>query len=199
MPSASGCAARPDRRRRLVLSLAAALPALGVLRARAAGAARFSGAQGGIAKVVLGSAEQAPVARVDGRRVLVMREGGEWIALVGISLDAKPGTKLRLEIEPAASLEIEVAGKKYAEQHLDVPPGQVDLSPEDLARYRREQAHLHEVLGIFTAEAPATLRLLQPVPGQRSSSFGSRRFFNRQARRPHGGMDIAAPAGTPVI
>jgi len=152
---------------------------------------------GGIARVDLGEHESAPVALVDGRRVLVRREGRKWIALVGISLEAEPGSRLRLEVADS-QFEIEVVAKKYASQHLKVSPDQVDLSPEDLERYEREQAHLAGVLGAFSSPPPATLRMLAPVPGRRSSTFGLRRFFNGEARRPHSGMDIAAPAGTAV-
>ena len=138
-----------------------------------------------------------------GTRVLVVRDGGEWIALVGIALSTKVGSRLRVEAERGdgtiASYELTVAPKDYASQHLKVPPGQVELSAEDLARYERERAHLAGVIGTFTEDAPSTLVMVQPAAGVRSSSFGRRRYFNGKARNPHGGMDIAAPVGTPVV
>jgi len=73
------------------------------------------------------------------------------------------------------------------------------MSATDEARVARERTHINAALATFSAQAPATLRLLQPVSGRRSSSFGLRRVFNDQPRQPHTGMDIAAPLGTPIV
>ena len=158
---------------------------------------------GGVARVALGSGPKPPRARVNGERVLVIREGAGWTAIVGIPLDAKPGSKVAVVAEQPGvateTFEIDVAPKQYATQHLKVAPGKVDLSKEDLARYERERAHLDQVLRTFAETAPTALAMVQPVPGERSSSFGLRRYFNNQARNPHNGMDIAAALGTPVI
>jgi murein DD-endopeptidase MepM/ murein hydrolase activator NlpD len=43
------------------------------------------------------------------------------------------------------------------------------------------------------------MRITPSTAGIRSSSFGLRRFFNGQPRRPHSGMDIAAPKGQEVV
>jgi len=105
-----------------------------------------------------------------------MREGGEWVAFVGVALSAKPGSKLRVEAEQAGGgverFEIDVARKAYASQHLKVPPDQVDLSAEHLARYERERAHLSDVLRTFTDSPPVTPRHASARTRQRSSSFG---------------------------
>jgi murein DD-endopeptidase MepM/ murein hydrolase activator NlpD len=74
----------------------------------------------------------------------------------------------------------------------------VNLSPENEARVATETAKVRAVLDSFSSHAPGTLRLDQPVPGRRSSSFGLRRMFNGESRNPHSGMDIAAPTGTPI-
>jgi len=191
-------------RRRALLSIAPALAfSTWLPRAWAQTIPRASAVPGGVARVRLGAAAAAPRAHLGNDRLLVVREGDEWIALVGIALATKVGTKLKVEAERASGtlerFDIPVGPKQYAAQHLKVPPGQVDLSPEDLARYERERVHLAAVLGTFSEAPPATLAMLQPVPGTRSGTFGLRRYFNGQPRSPHSGMDIAAPTGTPVV
>ena len=185
----------------------AAGPALHSRRAFAAAPSlalqRASSVPGGVARVSLGAAEQAPLARFGEHRVLVQREGAGWTAFVGIPLAEKAGTKLRLLVQrpggAAETLEFRVGAKSYASQHLKVPPDKVELSKEDLARHERERARLAQIVATFTDSDPVPLAMRQPVPGSRSSSFGLRRYFNGRARNPHSGMDIAAPTGTPVV
>jgi murein DD-endopeptidase MepM/ murein hydrolase activator NlpD len=145
-------------------------------------------------------ADARPVATLDGARVMVLREDGRWLAVVGIPLDTAPG---RRELVVGSGgltrkLPIEVAAKAYDVQKLTVAPGKVDLSKKDLERADAEKLKIRAALKAFTDVPPATLRLQPPVPGPRSSSYGLRRFFNGQARSPHSGMDIAAPAGMPI-
>jgi murein DD-endopeptidase MepM/ murein hydrolase activator NlpD len=155
---------------------------------------------GGVAVIDLGPSAQRPKVQLDERPVLVLGDTQAWTAIVGIALTATPGPQsLRVERggEPAA-MPFTIAPTRYAEQRLKVSPKQVDLSPEDRARYERERTHQATVIATFSDALPATLRLLQPTPGRRSSSFGLRRFFNGQSRGAHSGMDIAAAQGTPV-
>ncbi|MET0507203.1 MAG: peptidoglycan DD-metalloendopeptidase family protein [Burkholderiaceae bacterium] len=158
---------------------------------------------GGIATIALGPAPTRPTARYRDVPVLVVGGPAGWTAIVGIALATAPGTE---EIEvvasagrPAARHRFTVEPFAYAEQQLKVAPGQVDLSKRDLERYERERKRQAAVTATLSQVPPATLKLIEPVAGRRSSSFGLRRVFNGQARNPHSGMDIAAATGTPVV
>jgi murein DD-endopeptidase MepM/ murein hydrolase activator NlpD len=175
--------------------LAVAFPALAAPDASTA-------VPGGIARVRLGTAEAPPAAYLDGQRLMVRREGGEWTAIAGVPLSAKVGAKLKVEVDYGGRREVRrvaVVDKKYATQHLSVPPDQADLPPEQVARYQREREHLVKVLSTFTEPVPEGLDMLQPVDGRRSGTFGLRRIINGMPRSPHGGLDIAAPEGTPIV
>lgn len=175
--------------------------ALFVSNAAALELPRARNVPGGIALVDLGPALVAPQASIDGVPVLVSGRPGGWTAVVGIALETEPGERVldvqREGLKPEA-VRFAVAPVRYAEQRLKVAPGKVDLSAEDLARHERERAHAARVIASWSAAAPDTLRMAPPVPGRRSGTFGLRRVFNDQPRKPHSGMDIAAPTGTPV-
>jgi murein DD-endopeptidase MepM/ murein hydrolase activator NlpD len=150
---------------------------------------------------IAGAADERPVATFNGSPVMVLRQPEGWLAVIGVNLDTAPG-ELALEVQqPGADprrIAFTIVPKEYRTQQLKVPPSQVNLSPEDEARVARETEKVRAAYTAFTPEAPPTLLLVQPVPGRRSSSFGLRRMFNGEARRPHSGMDIAAPTGTPI-
>ncbi len=142
-----------------------------------------------------------PVVTYDGKRVMVLKSGQHWITVVGLPLATTPGrASILVQSADAAETPVsfDVLDKKYSIQSLKVAPGKVDLSPEDLARAEKETLRIHAALATYTAQPPATLHLLQPVPGRRSSSYGLRRVFNNEPRNPHTAMDIAAPTGTPI-
>ena len=162
---------------------------------------RESAVPGGVKLIrlqYLGSA--VPAVDVDGQRAMVVQDGSGWVAVIGIPLSAPLAARSVVvhDADGRQQLQFPVGEKLYASQSLKVAPRQVNLSREDLARVNRERLVIDAALSHWSNEQPQSLRLPQPVPGTRSSSFGMRRVFNGEARNPHSGMDIAAATGTPV-
>lgn len=88
--------------------------------------------------------------------------------------------------------------KFYPEQHLEVSKRFSELSKEDLARSSDESALVKQTLATLSPRR-WHLPFIQPVPGEETSVFGLRRFFNQEPKRSHGGLDLRAAEGDSVI
>ena len=162
-----------------------------------------SAVPGGLKLVIAGDSAAGPLPEVlsEAHRALVVATGGHWVAVVGIPLSALPGPHAVRWQQAGTAHEalFDVKPKTYVTQSLQVAPAQVNLSAHDQQRVTQERTRIDAALDGWRAEPPAALRFAAPVPGLHSSSFGLRRVFNGESRNPHTGMDIAAPAGTPVL
>lgn len=158
---------------------------------------------GGVAVVRVAEADSdpAPVVMFNDKRVLMLRLENMWTAIIGIPLDQAIGmaeATVRFSDGRNSTIGFEIKPHAYREQHLTVSKSYVDLTEEQLNRVGKERKIIDKALANWRNMELTKLSLIEPVAGQRSSSFGLRRFFNDQPRSPHKGMDIAAKQGIPI-
>jgi murein DD-endopeptidase MepM/ murein hydrolase activator NlpD len=164
---------------------------------------RHSPVPGGVAVIPLDiETSEPPAVRYDGRIIMVVRDGDRWVAVVGSRLDTPPGIQT-LQIQRASGdarqQTFAVGEKLYREEWLTLKNKRmVYPNQKDRERIAKERGRIANALAHWTAAAAVEDPFLVPVDGRFTSPFGLRRFFNRQPRRPHSGLDIAAPIGTPV-
>ena len=157
---------------------------------------------GGVAVVPLTvQGKIAPKVELAGHRIMVVTHDGRWYALAGIALDTAPGV-LSLDVQDGTTnsqVKFTVAPKEYALQNLTiVNPEMVNPTPAQMKRIEREQAHLDMVVNRWRKTRKPGINFVWPAAGPETSPFGVKRVLNGEAKSPHGGIDIGAPAGTPV-
>ncbi|NOX42354.1 MAG: M23 family metallopeptidase [Gammaproteobacteria bacterium] len=159
---------------------------------------------GGIAVVPISKVHTilTPHVTYNNRRVMVLDGKFIWYAVVGISLAAKPGQH-ELRIDRAdGKIKIKtftVKPKKYEAQHITLKDKRkVNPYKKDLTRIKKEKKLISSAFQSWRNDVPSETLFTLPVEGRLSSPFGLRRFFNKQARKPHSGIDIAAPKGAPI-
>jgi len=143
----------------------------------------------------------APEITWNNRTIATLAAAGEWSAVVGVPLNTKPGSHALSVKAKSQSFEISFAVKatNYAEQRIVLKDNsKVTPAPLDLERIKIENKRLGKVKRMRSARLLAD-EFIWPVEGPISSTFGLRRFFNDKPRRPHGGIDIAVPTGTPIV
>jgi len=155
---------------------------------------------GGIAIVNLEStAATQPQVRWKNRDIAVLGDSNSWWAIVGIMLNTAPGEQSLQIFDDQGnprSIAFAVRAHDYPEQRLVIKDkNKVNPAPLDMERIKRENNQLRQVKS-HRAERLLADEFQWPLAGPVSSPFGLKRFFNDQPRKPHGGIDIAAPEGT---
>ena len=134
----------------------------------------------------------------DGRAVRVSPEG---IFLIAFGRDHPLESRLKL-VYPDGTLEqrtLAVADREYQIQRIDgLPKRKVTPQKRDLQRIRKESAMIRKARQRNDSRTDFLSGWAWPATGPISGVYGSQRVLNGQPRRPHFGVDIAAPVGTPV-
>jgi murein DD-endopeptidase MepM/ murein hydrolase activator NlpD len=118
--------------------------------------------------------------------------GKTWKDLVGIDLATKPGT-----YRMSSGATLRVLPKQFPVRRLTVSPEFVNPPPEAMAQIAKDSKKTSAIWGRVTPRKWSGAFLL-PVDDTATSSFGTRSFFNGQARSPHTGTDFLSPAGRPI-
>lgn len=163
--------------------------------------------------VIAGSPELIRVASADAtsiegewlkHKITFFREGGEWVALAGVDVEASVGpstlyiTALVNGTIEDLSRPIEIHVAHYRTESLGVQPKFVAPSPDALKLIHEQ---LEFKAKVFASSAPEPLwhgDFHVPVASAATDSFGTRRMFNGKLASIHKGADFRAHMGTPV-
>ncbi len=152
--------------------------------------------QGGLA---FGTTEAGAEVFIDGAAVRVSKGG---LFVVGFGRDAPPRMEVRVIYAdgPGASRTLTVAPREYPVQRINgLASQQVTPGPKALKRIGLESAMIAAARTEDRDRPYFASGFMWPVKGRISGVFGSRRILNGKPRRPHVGVDVAAPANTLVV
>ncbi|MCX4187443.1 peptidoglycan DD-metalloendopeptidase family protein [Methylophaga sp. OBS4] len=186
----------------LISRLVAILSLLLISNVWAASLPQQSAVPGGVVNIPLSlDTEKKPAVSFQNKPVMVVAADGQWQAVLGVPLTAKAGShKIQVTRGSEQSTAIfDIADKAYPTQHITITDKRkVNPTKLDMERINRETAKINKALKHWTEKDVIPFNFIWPIEGEISGLFGRRRVFNGEPRKPHSGMDIAAPTGTAI-
>lgn len=130
-----------------------------------------------------------------------LRVSPEGLFIIGFGRDAELKQSIRL-VKPDGASEthnIDLAKREYEVQHVDgLPKDKVTPPEKEWDRIARESGLLKNARSNDAPRSDFLDGFVWPAEGIVSGVFGSQRILNKVPKRPHYGLDVAAPTGTPV-
>lgn len=122
--------------------------------------------------------------------------------IAGFSRDAAAEAKLVIEYADGRQHieQFSVKQRDYKIDRIEGVPQKTVSPPESvLQRIREENGQIYTARNQFLNSKAYLSEFIWPAKGRISGVYGSQRVFNGTPKRPHYGLDIAAPTGTAVI
>lgn len=133
-----------------------------------------------------------------GQRIKVS-PGGDF--LIGFGRDSETIHSLTL-VEPSGQKvekQLKIEKRSYQIQHIDgISKRMMEPAAEDLVRIKQEANQVNKARQTDSDLRSFAEPFNWPLRGRISGGYGSQRILNGEPRRPHFGVDIAAPTGTAV-
>jgi len=132
-----------------------------------------------------------------GRDITISKEG---FFVIGLGRDFPAGAQITVSREGhSAAFDFDVQQRSYKIQRIEgVPNRTVNPDPSHLTRIRKESAAARSARKAITDYQYYRQAFQWPLRGPITGVYGSQRYYNGQPRRPHFGVDVAAPTGTVV-
>ena len=149
--------------------------------------------------LIIGKAPIGSVIFIDGRKLRVDPEDGVFV--FGFGRDHSSRSNLKI-IYPDNRIEIRTLLIKKREWNIEridgLPPKKVSPPKSMIIRIKRESEILNNIRSRDTTNVNFLDGFIIPAKGRFSGHYGSQRILNGKLRRPHLGLDIAGPIGTPI-
>ncbi|AZZ90945.1 M23 family metallopeptidase [Hahella sp. KA22] len=114
--------------------------------------------------------------------------------------DLNHSLKVRLADGQEWTQPVTISARDYDIQYIEgIPKKMMEPDPNDLKRIREENAQVARARGRDSRLNYFLEGFISPAKGPITGVYGSQRYFNGEPRRPHYGLDIAAPRGASVI
>ncbi len=131
------------------------------------------------------------------RDILVTPKG---VALLGLGRDAPASIDIKMQLKgKGAVFKFDITPREYKISRVEGIPKKI-MSPndDDLKRIRKESAQIRAARAQISERTNFLEDFEWPAIGRISGVYGSQRYYNGEPGRPHYGVDVAQPTGTPV-
>ncbi|MGI0116891.1 M23 family metallopeptidase [Zooshikella sp. RANM57] len=149
--------------------------------------------------LLLGKVSLGSQVKYKGKTISV-NDGGFFV--IGFGRDAALDQQFAV-ISPDGqqqSHKLKLKKRQYNIQRIKGVPQKMVTPPESfLKRIRRESKLVADSRAVESNYPYFATPFIWPLTGRISGVYGSQRVFNGEPRRPHFGVDVAAPVGTKVI